>query len=102
VPDLAEAGDGDRAIDMLADSAVFDLLLTDISMPGPTDGNALALRAKRLCPGIPVTYLSGCPDSLTNRVGDRDAFVRKPFGLGEIVAAVRRLAPALQGPEMTD
>jgi hypothetical protein len=66
---------------MLAGSVVFDLRLTDISMPGPTDGNALALRAKRLCPGIPVIYLSDRPDSLTNRVGDRDAFMRKPFGL---------------------
>ena len=76
--ETAEAGDEDRAIDMLAGSVVFDLLLTDISMLGPTDGNALDLRAKRLCPGIPVIYLS---DRLTNGVGDPDAFMRKPFGL---------------------
>jgi len=72
----SEVGDGD--IDMLNGSVVFDLLLTDISMPGPTDGNALAVRAKLPCTGIQVSYLSGHPDSLTNNVGDHDVFIQKP------------------------
>src|SRR5689334_9655856 len=56
--DVAEAKDGDHAIRMLDGSASFDLVVTDISMPGTADGNMVAARAKTLDPQIPVVYVS--------------------------------------------
>ncbi len=90
---IAEAGSGDRAIAMLDALDPFDLVLTDISMPGTADGNAVAARAKLAFPGMPVIYISGRPDSLTNKIGCRDAFVQKPFNLNSLVAIVDRLVP---------
>lgn len=92
--DITEVGDGDRAIKMLDSPPRFDLLLTDISMPGVADGNAVAAKAKQIYPGIPVVYASGRPDSLTNRVGRRDAFISKPYSLNDVVDLVRRLVSA--------
>ena len=89
--ETAVARNGDRAIAMMNATHPFDLLLTDISMPGTADGNAVAARAKQVFPGLPVLYVSGRPDSVTNKMGRRDVFVSKPFGMGELVAAVGRL-----------
>jgi CheY-like chemotaxis protein len=89
--EVAEAGDGDHAIKILDRSLTFDLLLTDTSMPGPTDGNAVATRAKLLCPDIPVLYTSGRPDSLKNKIESCDAFIPKPYSFKQVVAIVRML-----------
>lgn len=101
--DVIEAEDGDQALALLDQGNAFDLLLTDIRMPGRTDGNAVAMRAKRRFPGIPVIYMSGCPDALTNPLRACDAFVAKPFTgatlLGIILrtlgAATQATAPAI-------
>jgi CheY-like chemotaxis protein len=89
--DVVEAADGDEAVAILDGLEQFDLLMTDIQMPGKVDGNILASCAKSRQPGLPVVYTSGRPDTLTNRVGRCDAFVRKPFGGSEVLAAVTRL-----------
>ena len=51
--------DGDRALRALkfADGA-FDLLLTDIMMPG-LDGIELAKQAESLAPGIKIMFITG-------------------------------------------
>jgi len=48
-----------EAIEALEGSGRFDLLFTDIVMPGGMDGRKLAAEARRLCPGIPVLFTSG-------------------------------------------
>ncbi|EGV32844.1 two component transcriptional regulator, LuxR family [Thiorhodococcus drewsii AZ1] len=52
----AEAKDGWELIEMLRDGG-FDLLLTDMSMPGPS-GVALLKRLREEHPGLPVLVLS--------------------------------------------
>jgi CheY-like chemotaxis protein len=37
----------------------FDLLITDIIMPGTMDGISLALEASRLLPMLPIVYMTG-------------------------------------------
>jgi DNA-binding NtrC family response regulator len=88
---VAEARNGDLAIEMLDQPKAFDLVVTDISMPGGTDGNAVATKAKQVHPGMPVIYASGRPESLTNVVGFGDAFLPKPYSPTELVATVDRL-----------
>jgi CheY-like chemotaxis protein len=89
--DVVEAKDGDQAMQMLEQFESFDLLVTDIAMPGTADGNAVATRAKTLDPQIPVVYVSGRPESLHNNVGVGDAFIHKPFSLHDVVRVVRVL-----------
>jgi CheY-like chemotaxis protein len=92
--DVVEAEDGDRAMLLIEETPVFDLLITDIQMPGRADGNAVAIRAKQRYPGLPVIYASGRPGSLTNAIGCCDAFVPKPFSAAYILATARRLLDA--------
>jgi DNA-binding response OmpR family regulator len=94
--DVVEAEDGDRAIVLMDQAVVFDLLITDISMPGRADGNAVAIWAKQRYPGLPVIYASGRPASLTNSLGLRDAFVPKPFSGTTIRGIARRLLDAVR------
>lgn len=89
--DVVEAEDGDRAMVLMDQTAAFDLLITDIQMPGQADGNAVATRAKQRYPGLPVIYASGRPASLKNEIGLRDAFLSKPFTAAMMVTTARRL-----------
>jgi CheY-like chemotaxis protein len=68
-----------------------DLVVTDIQMPGSRDGNAVAEAAKKKDPDIPVVYMTANPNSLRNRLGSRDAFLKKPFAPSEVLVVVRRL-----------
>ncbi len=49
---------GVEAIACLDGGATFDIVLTDVRMPGQ-DGWSVARRARELRPGIPVIYISG-------------------------------------------
>ena len=90
--DVTGAETGDAAAELLA-RASFDVLLTDIQMPGRLNGVTLAETGRQLHPGLPVIYVTGRPDALSGlgRLGARDVFICKPYGPAEIVRAVRRL-----------
>ena len=83
--DLSDAGhevvdtpDGERALGILQDDRGFDLLFTDIRMPGQIDGWQLADEAKRLIPGLKVLYASGLDDG-EGRVGEGEKLIGKPY-----------------------
>lgn len=85
------APDGSAAYDALKATA-YDLLITDIMMPG-LDGIELALLATQDRPGLPVILMSGLAAQRA-RAHNLDALVRevlaKPFSLAEIRDAARR------------
>ena len=85
---VVEAEDGDTALRLLNERTEFDLVLTDIQMPGATDGNAVGARAKSRHASLPVIYVSGRQDTLTNALAQEDAFVLKPFGTQEVITLV--------------
>ncbi len=87
---VIEAQDGETALGLLKGTEV-DLLITDIQMPGCTDGNAVGAYAKTRHPGMPVIYASGREDTLTNALSQEDVFVSKPFGAQQIVVLATKL-----------
>ncbi len=89
--EVVEAEGGSQAMGILERQTHFDALVTDIQMPGRFDGNDVAKRAKSRCPGLPVIYLSGSPESLTNQIDRCDAFFSKPFPSSRIIDEIRRL-----------
>ena len=97
--DVVEAQDGDTALDLLGKRHGFDLVLTDIQMPGTADGNAVGACAKSSRPGLPVIYASGREDTLKNRLGQEDAFLPKPFGVHQIATLVTELLGKPSGPD---
>src|SRR5512146_1860046 len=59
----ATARSGHEAIDIAAREAAFDLLLTDLMMPG-INGDELARHLRRADPDLNVLYLTGHSDQL--------------------------------------
>lgn len=94
---LAEAGfevtaasDGDEALAILRQDAGFQLLFTDIRMPGSADGWELAREAKKLIPGLRVIYATGLGDA-GDGLGDGEWYVRKPYNLKDLRQALGKL-----------
>jgi CheY-like chemotaxis protein len=91
--DVATAGDGQEALDLMADDP-SDLLITDRMMPG-MDGVEL-LRAVRQSPTyghipvIVVTANSDARDQPEAEAAGATAFLTKPMGSVELLATVQR------------
>ena len=84
------AGDSDTALDRLTQE-VFDLLLTDIRMPG-RDGLELLAIAKELDPHLSVVMITGygtMEEALRAIRLGAQGFLLKPFEPAELVEAVR-------------
>jgi len=74
-----------------AHPATFDLVITDITMPGMT-GNDVAREVKAVAPEMPVLACSGYSISGVDR-SVIDGFISKPFRKVELSAAIRRALP---------
>ncbi|HEX2236440.1 MAG TPA: ATP-binding protein, partial [Actinomycetota bacterium] len=87
---------GREAVELLASSEPFGLVVTDVVMPGLSGGD-VATRASELRPGIGVLFVSGYPDETVERYGvdvGEDRFLRKPFTPEQLVDGVRALQRA--------
>jgi CheY-like chemotaxis protein len=84
------ARDAEHALEFLEGEQQLAAMITDIRMPGPMDGLALAQRARELRPDIPVIYLSGYSDDGDEPV-EGAQFVRKPYRIGDIEQALTKL-----------
>jgi PAS domain S-box-containing protein len=86
-----EADDALEALNKLATTRV-DLLLTDMIMPGETNGKQLATMARLNHPNLKVLYTSGFPggpDSPGARLQPADVLLKKPYRKGDLAHAVR-------------
>ena len=92
---VVDVDDGIDALPHLR-AGMFDVLVTDIVMPG-IDGLELARRAARLAPGIRVLFITGFAAVAlkareTPDLGGR--VLSKPFHLRELVSELDRLLAA--------
>ena len=98
---LQEARHGDEALALFqARRGEFDLLVTDVVMPGMS-GPALAARLRENRAALPVLYLSGFAsehlEALT-REDPRHRLLAKPFHRDEVLDAVESLTTATVAP----
>ncbi|GGE46242.1 response regulator [Marinicauda pacifica] len=95
--EVEPVGDGEEGLEALGDRAgVFDLLLTDIVMPG-VDGIELARRAAEIDPGLKIMFITGFAAVALNAGSNapKDAKVlSKPFHLRDLVDEVARVMEA--------
>jgi PAS domain S-box-containing protein len=94
---VRDADSAAAALELLASGEYFDLLLTDVVLPGGSSGRDLADAVLELRPGLPVLYMSGyTADAIQHRgeIGDGFQFLQKPFRMADIARAVRRALDA--------
>jgi len=86
--------DGAEALEALKQIGHFDLLFTDVVMPGGMGGGELAERAAKLRPGLPVLFTSGYAEQAVVHHGRLDRGVhllQKPYRKQELAAKVRKV-----------
>ena len=93
---------GLEALAVLSDSKTmakeppYELLLTDIVMPG-MDGIELASRATKICPELKVMFITGfAAVAIGQQASDKNEtkILSKPFHLNELVSQVNMLLQA--------
>ena len=97
---VVAAENPDVAASLLERDRSFDLLFTDVVMPGTTSAVELAEKAQRLRPGIAVLLTSGYARDLISRQDRRDyPLIAKPYRGEELAAKIRTvLASRRVGP----
>jgi nitrogen-specific signal transduction histidine kinase len=91
---VTAAADGQAALVELRSDAPFDLLFTDVVMPGGISGRQLADEAQRLRPGLPVLFTSGYTENAIVHQGRLDPGVQllqKPYRRGDLAMKLRKV-----------
>ncbi len=92
------ANDGASALALLEQGEVFDLLFTDLIMPGGMNGVLLAREAKRRLPKLKVLLTTGYAEAGLERTdagGSEYEVLNKPFNRQQLLRKVRLV---LEGP----
>jgi CheY-like chemotaxis protein len=85
---------GESALRTLRTAGPFDVLVTDLSMPGMS-GRELASRTMQELPDLPVLFVTGHhAASLDDLIGPRAHVLHKPFSPDGLSAALERLLAA--------
>ena len=87
---VSSAVDAQQALEML-DQDPFDLMLLDLHMPGPADGEDLLYLLRDRGDAVPIIVVSGWVDDevLTDRPDCVQAVIKKPIDIKELVGIVR-------------
>jgi two-component system, cell cycle sensor histidine kinase and response regulator CckA len=87
---VSEAGSGEAALERAGAGEPFDVLVTDLMMPG-IDGRELAERIRLLRPEVGVVLMSGyAPVWEGGETIERSVFLQKPFPPGALLAALNQ------------
>ena len=87
---VVQADSGAAALAVLeSGKADFNLVFTDLMMPGSLDGNELALLVLERWPGVRVLLTSGFSDDLFPQGPRRFETLHKPYRKAELAHAVR-------------
>ncbi|WP_237064333.1 PAS domain-containing hybrid sensor histidine kinase/response regulator [Loktanella sp. M215] len=90
---VTTATSGDEALNVFKTSGSFDLLLTDVVMPGELLGPALAKAARQIDPDLPCIFLSGYASEATvhgNGLRPSDIRLMKPVSRTDLLNAVAK------------
>ncbi|UQD76780.1 CHASE3 domain-containing protein [Bradyrhizobium japonicum] len=99
--DTVAAPDSRAALDMIDAGQDFDLLFTDVVIPGGMSGRELAEEVAKRRPGVRVLYTSGYTDNAIVHHGKLDdgvLLLTKPYRRNQLAEMIRK---ALNGGGMT-
>jgi PAS domain S-box-containing protein len=89
---VLDAADAASALKVLDEHPEIELLLTDVVLPGPINGERLAAAARRSRPRLKVLYMSGYTENAIlhhGRVDPGVQLLQKPFRKRDLAAKVR-------------
>lgn len=86
---VATAEDGEDALEIIAERQDFDLILSDMAMPG-MDGPTMARQLREALPEIPILFMSGYAEEQLCKSIDNEQvhFLPKPFSVQQLTEAV--------------
>ena len=90
--EIVEAGNGEEAIAHLKNDQIFDLIFTDIGLPGGMNGVEVAEEAKRIQPDIKILFTTGYVENALAHEWQFDPavmLVKKPYRKTELLEKVR-------------
>ena len=90
---VVTANSGDAALELFHTEPKFDLLVTDIVMPGTLQGTGLAKAVRPLQPNLPIIFLSGYAAEATalgNGLQPEDVRLMKPVPKDELLEIISR------------
>ena len=97
---VTSAVSGDEAKAIFEADPNFDLLLTDIMMPGQLQGTDLSKALRELDNTLPVIFMSGYPAEATdngNGLRPEDIRLTKPVARKELLSAIAQVLEVLNG-----
>jgi CheY-like chemotaxis protein len=86
--EVVSVSNADRAIEVLVDDRLIEVVLTDIDMPGSMDGLKLAASVRSRWPPIQIVVMSGKRRPTGDELPKRARFIEKPVHTPELLKAV--------------
>ncbi len=90
--EIIQAASAEEALAIIGENEgppPFDIVLTDVVMPG-LSGVQLARRLNRRWPELPVVLVSGFSEELATGYGAQYELLRKPFTRGALLESLQR------------
>ena len=90
----AEAADGPSGLKILQSGARFDLLITDVGLPGGLNGRQVADAARALRPDLKVLFITGYAENAVLNHGHIQhgmEVLTKPFAVADLAGRVDRM-----------
>ena len=97
---VVEAGDAEAALHALSGNPPFDLLFTDMVLPGGVSGRALADRIRKQHPTLPVLFTTGYAPDAIFRQGRQEAGIElltKPYTQQELTRKIEATLKTARG-----
>ncbi len=88
---VVHARTGDEALALLQGGARFDVVFSDVVMPGAVNGVALATRLARDFPSLPVVLTSGYAGQVPDLAGT--LLLTKPYSVQALIRALTEVLP---------
>ena len=89
--EVIEAPTGDHALRVLQERTDIDVLLTDVEMPGSTDGFQLARTAREMYPRLVIIVVYGGVRSVFSGMAPDARFVPQPYTLRRIIGMIQEM-----------
>jgi two-component system, response regulator PdtaR len=87
--EVLSATSADEAAELLDDREDVRLIVTDINLPGSTDGLKLASAAKALRPEMNIIIVTGYSVPKNDEMPPGSVFIPKPYNARKMIEAVR-------------